>query len=102
MLQVEAAHLEALRVLHIGKNRRSAGWGGAGFGGGAGPWSKAGARTGLQQQPLLLVPDLRLHLFVQVADLAVVRRGLPVGKQISSQPLRGGASAGPPRRRGLA
>lgn len=97
MLQVEAAHLEALRVLHIGKNRRSAGWGG-----GAGPWSKAGARTGLQQQPLLLVPDLRLHLFVQVSDLAVVRRGLPVGKQISSQPLRGGASAGPPRRRGLA
>lgn len=78
MLQVMAAHLEALRVLSIREDRRSAA-------GGMGQRSKTKPQTHLQQQPLFLVPDLSLHLFVQMTDLAVVRRCLPVMKQGESR-----------------
>lgn len=37
----------------------------------------AGAFGYLEEQPVFLVFDLRLHLFEQVADLAVVGCGLP-------------------------
>lgn len=89
MLQVKAAHLEALRVLSTSEDRGSTAPA-------MGQRSKVKPGTHLQQQPRFLVPDLRLHLFVQITDLTVVRRGLSVKKQLGS------TGAGRPPRRGLA